>query len=198
MHKKSQAKFIYYFSATFVVLFVFLYTLGFVPESIKEDQGESLRTIWDKSQGAAIREQLNKPVIAEAEEPTRIVIERIGVDAIVANPNTANLKTLDDYLLQGAVRYPGSGLIGYGNMFIFAHSTGFRVVQNQAFKAFNGLKDLVEGDIIKVYSGNQVYSYRVSSVRLVDSNAALVEFGGNKNMLTLSTCNSFGAKPNVM
>ena len=194
MHKKSQIKFIFYFVGVFLVLFLLLYTLGLVPETIRPDQGDSFRTLWDKSQDRAITDQLNQPILSQGVEPTRIVIEKIGVDVSVANPNSTNVKTLDDYLLQGAVRYPGSGLIGFGNMFIFAHSTGYRVVQNQAFKAFNGLKNLSAGDLIKVYSGAQVYNYRVSSVLLVDESRALVEFGSAKNMLTLSTCNSFGAK----
>ena len=79
-------------------------------------------------------------------------------------------------------------------MFIFGHSTGIAVVHNQAYKTFNGLKDLERGDIIKVYGSSNIYEYKVLKVTLVDQNQALVEFENNKNMLTLSTCNTFGAK----
>jgi LPXTG-site transpeptidase (sortase) family protein len=113
---------------------------------------------------------------------------------LIANPNTTNVATLDEYLKKGAVRYPGSGTIGLGNMFIFAHSTGIKVVNNQAYKAFNGLKDLTTGDIIKVYGESKIYQYKVTSVRLVDSNEALVTFDTTGSRLTLSTCNTFGAK----
>ena len=186
-------KFIFYFLAIFLVSFVLLYSAGLVPTAIKQNNGDTLTTLWDKAQNTAINKQLNQGVVS-GENPTRIVIDKIGVDAIVSNPNTTNAATLDDYLTQGAVRYPGSGLLGLGNMFIFGHSTSIKVVYNQAYKTFNGLKNLTAGDIIKVYGGTAVYQYRVSSVRLVDENQALVEFGGNKNMLTLSTCNTFGAK----
>jgi LPXTG-site transpeptidase (sortase) family protein len=193
MLKKSQAKFIIYSVIIFLVLFALLYTAGLVPDSIKKNEGDSLGTLWDKAQQKAIEDQLKQglPTIIS---PTRIVIDKIGVDALVSNPNTTNVSTLDDYLAQGAVRYPGSGLIGRGNMFIFGHSTGLAVVRNQAYKTFNGLKNLQVGDIIKVYGSSGVYTYQVTSVTLVDASQALVELGGDKNMLTLSTCNTFGQK----
>jgi LPXTG-site transpeptidase (sortase) family protein len=193
MLKKSQVKFIVYFIIAFTVLFILLYTAGLVPDSIKNNEGDTLRTLWDKAQKKAIDNQVGQDNFT-AESPVRIVINKIGVDATVANPNTTDIKTLDEYLLQGAVRYPGSGLLGSGNMFIFGHSTGFAVVHNQAYKTFNNLKNLVRGDLIKVSSASKTYTYVVSSVTLVDQNQALVEFSNKKNMLTLSTCNTFGAK----
>ena len=193
MLKKSQAKFIWYFGVIFIMAFALLYSAGLVPESIKVNNGDSFRVLWDKSQRDAISNQLNQAVVA-VEKPNRIVISKIGVDATVANPNTTNVTTLDEYLKEGAVRYPDSGLLGAGNMFIFGHSTSIAVVHNQAYKTFNGLKDLKSGDLVKVYGETRTYIYRVTSVTLVDQNKALVEFGNSKNMLTLSTCNTFGAK----
>ena len=193
MHNKSQVKFALYFLGTFIVLFILLYSAGLVPESIKTNQGDSFRVLWDKAQKKAIDNQTNRG-LAVGENPTRIVIDKIGVDATISNPNTTNVTTLDEYLKSGAVRYPSSGLLGMGNMYIFGHSTSIAIVHNQAYKTFNGLKDLKMGDIIKVYGANKVYKYIVTSVTLVDQNKALVEFGNKKNMLTLSTCNTFGAK----
>jgi LPXTG-site transpeptidase (sortase) family protein len=193
MLKKSQIKFILYFAVIFFVSFILLYSAGLVPSSIKENKGDSLRTLWDKAQKKSIDNQLGQDLVV-VDNPTRIVIDKIGVDSIVSNPNTVNINTLDEYLKQGAVRYPGSGSIGIGNMFIFGHSTGIKIVNNQAYKTFNGLRDLKVGDSIKVYGATKIYTYRVSSVTLVDQSKALVEFGNKKNMLTLSTCNTFGAK----
>lgn len=199
MPKKSQAKFIVYFISIFLICFVLLYLLGLVPQNLKTDEGESFRTLWDKRSALTDNGNTNtntnplNPAVA-GESPLRIVIPKIGVDATVANPQSTDVKTLDDYLTKGAVRYPGSGLLGSGNMFLFGHSTGLRNVQNQAYKTFNGLKDLQAGDIITVYSSNQAYTYKVTTVTLVDENQALVKFDDQKNMLTLSTCNTFGAK----
>ncbi len=195
MIKKSQIKFIIYFCVSFVILFSLMYSAGLVPESIKPNDGESFLTLWDKISNKA-GDRKSGSDVRVGESPIRIVIEKIGVDAIVSNPNTTNIATLDEYLKQGAVRYPGSGLSGVGNMFIFGHSTGRAVVVNQAYKTFNGLKDLVKGDIIKVYGKDKIYDYRVSSVSVVDQSQALVEFGNKKDMLTLSSCNSFGSKDN--
>ncbi len=186
-------KFIFYFVVVFLVAFVFLYSAGLVPKPLQTEEPESFRTLWDKTQSQAIKNQLNQ-TNTPAEEPVRIVIDKIGVDATVANPSSTNIATLDDYLSRGAVRYPGSGLLGSGNVFLFGHSTSLNVVNNQAYKTFNGLRDLTAGDLIKVYSANRTYVYRVTTVTLVDSNKALVELGDSKNILTLSTCNTFGAK----
>lgn len=193
MLKKSQVKFLLYFAIIFVVTFTLLYSAGLVPESIKVEQGDSLRTLWDKAQNNAIQTQIGRGSLT-SEKPLRIVIEKIGVDATIANPVSTNVTTLDEYLKQGAVRYPGSGSLGEGNMFIFGHSTGLTTVNNLAYKTFNGLRDLSSGDIIKIYGDSKIHQYQVSSVVLVDESQALVEFTNTKNMLTLSTCNSFGAK----
>ena len=180
MLKKSQIRFIVYTLGISLILFLMLYSLGLVPEAIKPETEETYRTLWDKTQSQNIADQQNKPYLDKsAEQPTRIQIQEIGVDVSIANPNSTDVKVLDDYLLRGVVRYPGSGLVGAGNMFIFGHSTGYTVVQNQAFKAFNGLKNLQAGDQIFVYSSSGKHEYRVSSVRLVDETQALVEFGGN-------------------
>lgn len=192
MLKKSQAKFILYFGSIFVMSFLLLYSAGLVPESIKPDQGDSLRTLWDKAQKKAIEKQISQGV-TNNEEPVRIVIDKINVDASISNPNTTNVATLDEYLKQGAVRYPGSGFPGFGNMFIFAHSSDLAVVNNPAYKTFTHIRDLKAGDMIFVYSTSKKYSYQVSSVKLVDGKTALVDLNNTGNKLTLSTCNTLGA-----
>jgi len=193
VHKKSQAKFIFYFVTIFVVVFILLYSLGLVPKAIKGSNTDTFRTLWDKSQTQKISNQVGQKVVA-GESPVRIVIDKIGVDALISNPNTTKASTLDDYLLEGAVRYPGSGLLGVGNMLLFGHSTGFVIVNNQAYKTFNGLKNLVVGDMVKVYSSSKVYSYKVTSVVMKPASEVEISFADNKNKLTLTTCNVFASK----
>ncbi len=127
-----------------------------------------------------------------AEEPVRINIPAIGVNSIIKNPTSTNHETLDAELTKGVVRYPGSGFPGSGNMFLFGHSTGFSLVQNQAYKVFNRLKDMKNGDTITIHGTVATYEYRVTSVRKVDKESTLVSFDTKKNMITLSTCDSFG------
>ncbi len=136
--------------------------------------------------------QTNTGATMYAEEPTRLVIPSISVDTVISNPKSTSYEILDAALTKSAVRYPGSGLPGVGNMFIFGHSTGFSVVQNQAYKVFNKLKNVKQGATVTVYSKSAVYEYKVSSVKLVDKSKQLVEFDTVTNMLTLSTCDSFG------
>ncbi|HAO64853.1 TPA: hypothetical protein DCQ44_02625, partial [Candidatus Taylorbacteria bacterium] len=53
---------------------------------------------------------------------------------------------------------------------------------------------LLAGDKISVYSDKHIYTYTVNNVRLANSSDVLVDFSVKKNMLTLSTCNTFGQK----
>lgn len=129
----------------------------------------------------------------KAENPTRLVISSIGVDANIVNPNSTSFEVLDAGLTKGAVRYPGSGYPGSGNMFIFGHSTSFAVVQNTAYKVFNKLKDAKTGETVTVYGSKAVYTYKITSVKKVDKEKALVTFDTKNDMLTLSTCDSFGS-----
>ena len=119
---------------------------------------------------------------------------KIGVDADVYNPMTTDANILDGYLLKGAVRYPGSGLLDDGNLFIFGHSTGYRVVNNQAYKTFNGLGKLKVGDEIIVYPSTAKYIYNVTSVSMQIASDVKIDLSSMKNRLTLTTCYSFGTK----
>jgi LPXTG-site transpeptidase (sortase) family protein len=126
--------------------------------------------------------------------PTHITIDKIGVNVAITNPASYSNDVLNEYLLKGAVRYPGSGTLDKGNLFIFGHSSYLKVINNKAYKAFNGLKDLSLGDTIKIQSDSAVYIYKVSNVSLVDSDEGFVSLKTDQHMLTLATCNVFGEK----
>ncbi len=127
--------------------------------------------------------------------PDRLIIERIGIDTPVVNPETRDITVLDASLLEGVVRYPGSGgLEDESNMFLFGHSTNWTSVHNQAFKSLNRLEELAIGDNIRVRSGGMEYQYEVITVSKVDKDTALVEFSSGEKLITLSTCDTFGAR----
>jgi LPXTG-site transpeptidase (sortase) family protein len=126
--------------------------------------------------------------------PDRITIDKVGIDSIIEQPNTVDIPTLDQALNKGAVHYPGSGSVTSGNMFIFGHSSNWAVVQNQAYKTFNGLERLKNNDEIKVMADGREFIYKVTSVNLVDEDDALVEFNNSDRTLTISTCYTFGEK----
>lgn len=134
--------------------------------------------------------------VAVAELPAKIDVPALGLSAGISNPESADIKTLDGYLLKGAVRYPTSARLGeVGNVVLFGHSSYLPVVDNQAYKTFNGIQKLVLGDVITVYSATTAYEYRVHSVskESADENSAIPLAISGKT-LTLVTCNSFGAK----
>jgi len=179
--RKHWVAFLGNFLFVCVLTFSFLYLFGLVPDEFKIVVGRFQGKEYTGNQ--------------TGEVPLKIEIPKIGVSAEVYNPATTTVSVLDDYLLKGAVHYPGSALLGgNGNVFIFGHSTGFIVVNNQAFKTFNNLKSLKVGDLINVYSDKNDFVYKVSSVKLVSAEKELVEFNSSGQKLTLSTCNTFGAK----
>lgn len=175
--KKNKWLFLFEFIFIFITLFGALYFAGYVPEDLKSYSLSGNSTF----NGAEVL-------------PVKIQIKAIGVDASVSNPESQDVSILDEWLKKGAVRYPDSGNLENGNMFIFGHSTGIAVVRNQAYKTFNNLKSLKEGDEIIVSSTDKDYIYKVKTVSLVDSDTALIRFDKKNHMLTLSSCNTFGKK----
>jgi LPXTG-site transpeptidase (sortase) family protein len=173
----------------FLFLFAVVYALNMLPAELGPSEpaspAEEVRPAYT-----------NEPEVKENNAvPVRIEIASVGIDTSVSHPQVPTVEVLDNALLKGAVYYPGSGTIGEGNMFVFGHSTGLSVVRNQAFKAFNNLKNVKAGDVIRVTgTDGQIYLYEAISIELVDENEALVQFNTREQMITLSTCNTFGEK----
>lgn len=182
-------KFLYafLFIGFFFVSYFALYLAGLIPEEFKDVPASTEPPAFIKALQTSTDPSLG-------EEPVRVVIEKVGVNTVVHNPATRSVIALDELLKSGAVRYPGSGVLASGNMFVFGHSTSLAVVHNQAYKTFNGLGNLVAGDEITVYSTTKKYIYRVKSVRVEQSDLALVDLSTKERMLTLATCNTLGAK----
>ena len=127
--------------------------------------------------------------------PTSISIPAIKLSATIANPETTDIEALDKLLLNGAVRYPTSAKLGEaGNVVLFGHSSYLPVVHNQAYKTFNGIQKLSEGDVIVVRSADRAYTYHVRSVATESAEDAGIPLAVAGNVLTLATCDSFGAK----
>jgi LPXTG-site transpeptidase (sortase) family protein len=141
-----------------------------------------------KPQGVSNQTQI------KGELPQRVIIDKIGLSTFIGNPQSTNIEVLDNELLKGAARYPGSGTLGHGNMFIFGHSTSIKIVNNQAYKAMNGIKNLNPGDIIRFQSATKEYTYKVRSVSLVESDEQYIQLDSKENIATLVTCNVLGEK----
>jgi LPXTG-site transpeptidase (sortase) family protein len=180
------------FTATFIVLYVF----GLVPESLRPSR--EVVQAPAAPQKIVRRTDINdaEATIASETRPSRVIIPKIGVDSTIQHPQSPNVDVLDAALTKGAVYYPGSGTIEQGNVFLFGHSTNWQIVRNDAYKTFNDLDKLKTGDIITIWGEDgEIYKYSVETVTLANENTAFVSLDTNgRRLLTISTCNSFGAK----
>lgn len=180
------------FLASFFVLSTVFFALDFYPEAPKTIADKNADSVSETMSGSVAGASATQ---FSVESPSRIKISSIGVDTPIQNPSSSDITVLDNALLKGAVRYPGSALLGeQSRMFIFGHQSGLPVVKNQAFKAFNNLQNVKVGEEIDVYSADAVYHYRVVSVEHASVSDGWVDLSGNDRMLILSTCDSFGKK----
>src|SRR3989344_7397167 len=183
-HPAAPWKFLGLFLVIFFIFCVFLFAIDFVPEkpTIEEEVTAPLAT-------ADLVEQY--PI----EIPIRVTVPKVGVDITVENPLTADLSALNIAVNKGAVHYPGSALLGENAaMFLFGHQSYLPALKNPAYKAFNNLEKLSFGDEIEVFSENAVYVYTVRSVELKQADEAQISLEKGSRILTMSTCNSVGAK----
>lgn len=196
MKKENLKMFAGFFTLIFIGLFAIAYAIQIIPNELVDTSGGNSPIISeevDEYNEFAFTE--DEPVALTQTKPSKIEIPRVGINVIISHPASPSVEVLDNALLKGAVYYPGSGTIEKGNMFIFGHSTGLKVVRNQAFKAFNNLKNVSVGDLIYITGEDgKTYQYKAISVDLVDENEALVQFDTSNQMITISTCNTFGEK----
>ncbi len=184
----------------FVLTLSALNFIGLVPYYIDGTPSNAEKLALEQSKQQQEEKALAEALKPETEQillPTRIVIPVVDIDAPISNPNTTDIDALDRELLNAVVRYPGSGSLGKdGNMLVFGHSTGYRTVKNKMFKVFNRLKDLEPGNFIKLINGNTEYVYIVNNLKHEKASNVTVDFVTEPGVkrLTLSTCDSFGAK----
>jgi LPXTG-site transpeptidase (sortase) family protein len=181
-----------------VLVFFSLFAFGLIPDW-NPDEGEvppdGQQVIVNHADASSTVSAITRPGDPAFIAPVRIEVPKIGLESVVLTPNSLDVKVLDEALLHGVVHYPISGGLGdISNMLIFGHSSHLPRVQNQNFKIFNDLSLLNIGDEVKVYSKDRVYIYKVSLVRAVSAEEALVEFSSKKKKITLSTCDTFGKK----
>lgn len=192
---------------TFVSFFVFIFVsslamlnvVGFIPEkrqslSSSDVQKEVLSTVYassEKLEPARVRSTTSEVSISNI--PVQIIIESVGIKVGIENPKDNDVAVLDKALLSGAVRYPGSGFMDDNStMFLFGHSSFLPTVRNQNFRAFNNLEKVKRGAFVRVESKGFVNIYKVTDVRKVNADEAIIQISGKGKRLVLSTCNSFG------
>lgn len=179
--------FIFTFATLFGLTFVFLAAVNASPELALADIAQESVT-----EAVAISPSATQ---MQSAFPVRVAAKSIGLDATVVNPPDTNIEILNKALLEGAVRYPTSAQLGVdGTLLLFGHSSYLPVVNNRAYKTFNNIQKLAEGEIISVYTDSYEYRYRVTSVESANATADAVSLPQDGKYLKLVTCNTFGKK----
>lgn len=143
----------------------------------------------------AIRPDPEPEPVEPGVEPERLIIQEIGLDLDVSNPQTRDLAALDEVLKDGPARYMDSALLGEkGNVLIFGHSSHLPVVHNAMYKAFNRIPELEDGDLIAVQGGGKEYVYRVTGLKQVDAEEGIIDLGRSSTKLTIVTCDTLTSK----
>jgi LPXTG-site transpeptidase (sortase) family protein len=172
------------FALVFLVTFGTLGALDLLPDAAS--------TVAPKPAALAASAVIAAP---SPELPTKIEIPAIKLSATVSNPESTDVNVLDNALLTGAVRYPSSSKLGEaGNVIIFGHSSYLPIVNNSAFKTFDGIQNLKQGDRISVTGSGHVYVYAVTSVVKANAETDAIPLTVSGSVLTLATCNSFATK----
>ncbi|MDB4992319.1 MAG: Peptidase sortase-like protein [Parcubacteria group bacterium] len=176
----------------FLGLFVFVLFISTSAAAIFDVLPDPAKTVADETSAPLVLAPVT--AVATPELPTKIEIPAISLSQKIANPNTTDVQLLDNALLAGPVRYPTSAELGVnGNVIIFGHSSYLPIVNNQAFKAFDGIQKLKQGDRITVTGATHVFVYSVETVEkksAATDDSIPLSVEGSK--LTLATCNSFG------
>ncbi len=176
----------------FLVTLVSLAFAGFIPNTHKK---VSHRT--DIAPTVALTAAPVQVIIQKShtEYPVKIAIPSIKMSVSIKNPETTNVKIMDEALLSGAVRYPRSALLGeQGNIILFGHSSYLPVIWNQAYKTFDGIQNLHKDARVFAYSSTTVYEYAVDSVEKENTTTGSIALSVSGKTLTLATCNVFGKK----
>lgn len=128
--------------------------------------------------------------------PISIIFDTLDHKEVkILNPDSDSAQVLDEALLSGVVRHPGSAdFENIGTIFLLGHSSYLPVVHNKNFQAFNGIQKLVFGDTIRLRSLDTEYVYSVDRVYQAKASSAEVPIQQTVAKLILATCNSFATK----
>jgi sortase A len=199
LFERHDFLFIAGFGSAFLLTLIVFSIFGLVPKEISTQQDGSQLSLESQSNTSLFGVDFTKETktnkaqkvseISSNDLPVRIVVPKAGIDSKILNPESSTLSFLDNELTKAPVRYPGSGIISSGNIFIFGHSTGLKIVQNSVYKVFNNIKNLKVGDEITIYSlSGKSYVYTVTSGQDVKKEDTWIDFSSDKPSLTLSTC----------
>jgi sortase A len=120
--------------------------------------------------------------------PTRVVVARAGIDAAISEVGV--VREDDGATWETAWRSVGhhidSSMPGQpGNMVLTGHVS---VADRSNLAIFSHLDSVRPGDVVEVFSGDQVYRYAVSNVSVVAPSAVKILRSSESSTVTLITC----------
>jgi LPXTG-site transpeptidase (sortase) family protein len=194
---KNKIAFLATFFLVFLVSYIVLVAIDFVPEP-KTSTQEPANVVLATSTAATTSDvfSASKYITGTSDTavlPVSLYIKKLDRTISVLNPTSRAIADLDTALLSGVVRHPDSATLSQnGNIFILGHSSYLPTVLNKNFQAFNGIQDLAWGDEIEVTANDVVYIYQVEKVYKAKAQDVTVPIATDEHRLTLATCNSFG------
>lgn len=120
--------------------------------------------------------------------PTRIVVPAAGVDTAVMEVGVAldGGRAVYETAWRSAGHHLDSALPGQaGNMVITGHVS---VADGGNLAVFSRLQSVKPGDVVEVYSGDQLYRYEVQNVMVVPPTAVKLLRSDSTAQVTLVTC----------
>ncbi|HEY8108711.1 MAG TPA: sortase [Patescibacteria group bacterium] len=118
-----------------------------------------------------------------------LYIPRIRVAAPIVRPDSTAEAVINDALLKGVIKYPGTAEPGeQGNVFLTGHSSYYWWVKTDYRNVFALVPQLRQNDEIVIYARGRKYSYRVHAIFEVDPTQTGVLKPTPVATVTLSTC----------
>ena len=133
----------------------------------------------------------------------RLIIPKIGKNVPLISVSDAALKREDwktfekdiqDALLLGTVRYPGTALPGeVGNVFVTGHSSNYPWIMSEYNAVLALLPKLDIGDEYSIYHAGELHRYRISKkFEVSPKDISVLEQPRDRRMSTLMTCSPIG------
>ncbi len=119
---------------------------------------------------------------------TRLVIPKLNLDSPILLAPIENLTWKVDHLEQAVGHLEGTAPPGSDSNLVLA---GHVTLAAGVYGPFAGLAQLAPGDVIHVYSGQQMFQYVVDGSQTVDRAAVEVTYPSETAQLTLITCNKW-------
>jgi sortase A len=122
-----------------------------------------------------------------------IYIPNIRVAAPIVRPSSTAEEAINDALLKGVIKYPGTAEPGdRGNIFLTGHSSYYWWVSTEYRNVFTLVPNLINNDEIIIYYKGTRFSYRISNTFEVSPTETSILAPTPDATLTLSTCVPIG------